>query len=151
MKKIAAMILCCLLMLNAGSVLASGEDFSTWYTTYAYSVGLPSPTKTVLEWNRYMVNHNFPTHILRGVSAECRNWNGTPLNALGLEPTSGSNLRSFPDFSTNSTILAKVHGNEPVFIYFSFYFPYNNRVWYYAVTEYGLEGFLVSTRIWIVP
>ena len=149
MKRFFALLLCCVLLLAAAPVKAEREDFYTWLSASTYLVGAPAWGKapTPIVWEPYFANYNFPMYVLRGVSRECQQWNGTPINSLGLEPTSGSNMRSYPDFSTNNNIIHKVHGNETVFIYFSFYFPYNNRTWYYAATESGIEGFLVSTRI----
>ena len=149
MKRLFALFLCCALLLAAAPVKAdTAETFYAWFEAAPlFGVAAPGKASSPLVWVPYLANYNFPEYVLRGVSAECRKWDGTPVNSLGLEPTSGSNLRSSPDFSTNSNIIHKIHGNETVFIYFSFYYRYNNRTWYYAVTESGIEGFLVSTRI----
>ena len=146
MKRFLALALS--LMLLAGISMNSGSARAENYTAYsayqACTYGMSS--SQVIEWNSMMVNYNFPTYVLRNVITECRSRRGTPINMLGLVPTSGSNLRSYTSYGNNRNIIMKIHGNETVYVYYSLY-DSNGGLWYYAVTKSGVEGYLAAVRI----
>ena len=148
-KKLLAIVLCCALMVSAG--LAEGKDasFELW-VTFSLQFAPGSIPVNGLQWNTQLVNRNFPKSVLRGVVSECKAYNGTPVNTLGLEPTGGSHMRQTPVLPNRANYMSNVkytiHGNETVYLYFRFTDNYG-REWYYAVTAGGIEGFLVSSRI----
>ena len=161
MKKVLVLVLCFAMMLNVGIAKCENSSFEAWLS-FCFRVGntVPSPNPDtssspdsstyknyVLLWDTNMVNHNFPKSVIRNVEDLCQRLNGTPVKNLGLEPNSGSNLRSTPDYSNHANnIIMKIHGNETVYLYFSFYNQYGVQ-WYYAVTSGGVEGYLCASRI----
>ena len=98
------------------------------------------------EFRPWLLNHNFPTHMLRNVTYECQSWNGIPINGLAIDLSGGINLRSTPDYSNNKNIRMKVHGDVTVYIYFEFYNQYGTH-WYYGVTDSGVEGYMAAVRL----
>ena len=164
MKKVLVLVLCFAMMLNVGIAKCENSDYNAWLAfCYRLENTVPSPDsntpqfsnsvsyqKYVLLWDTNMVNQNFPKSVIRNVEDLCQRLNGRPVNNLGLEPNSGSNLRSTPDYSSHANnIILKIHGNETVYLYFTFYNQYGVQ-WYYAVTSGGVEGYLCASRILMV-
>lgn len=114
-----------------------------------------------MEFDRALVNHNFPTQVIRDVSGLCSNYYGTPVGCLGLVSNRGSNLRSYPTIKghdvltqdgptvEDSSIIRKLHANETVYVYFSCYDKSGNE-WYYVVCTNGMEGYLFANRIMLI-
>ena len=141
MTRLLTLTLC--LTLAAGAVLAPNParaDSGVLACTFGMT---PSQ---VIEWERMMVNYNFPTYVLRDVIRECKANRGHPINCLGLVPTKGSNLRSSPSYANNHNIVMKIHASQTVYVYYSLY-DSNGGLWYYAVTASGVEGYLAAVRI----
>ncbi len=146
-KMILALVLVLLLFISAIPSGLAGDGYDDWL---AYScIALPGPAAFMRrpeEFRPWLLNHDFPTRVLRNVTNECRSWNGYPVNGLAIDLSGGINLRSAPDFSSNRNIVMKIHGDVTMYIYFELYNQYGTH-WYYGVTESGVEGFLAASRI----
>ena len=126
-------------------------DCSGWHQLY----------NRPMEFDQTLVNHHFPTQVIRDVSGKCTDSYGTPVGCLGLVSNRGSNLRSRPtikghDVMTkdgptieDSSIIRKLHANETVYVYFNCYDNSGNE-WYYVVCSNGMEGYLFANRIMLI-
>ena len=152
MKKTMKIALTLMLVLSLFiSAIPSGlasDGYDEWLAYCCIIVG-PGPGAFVRrpeEFRPWLLNHNFPTRVLRDVSYECKSWNGYPVNGLAIDLSGGINLRSTPDYANKRNIVMKIHGDVTMYIYFELYNQYGTH-WYYGVTESGVEGFLAASRI----
>ena len=151
LKTMLAVLLAISLSFPALMNTAKADDggYGEWIE-FCYAVAVPGPKKHhVEEFRPWLINHNFPTRVLRNVTYECRSWNGNPINGLAIDLSGGVNLRSTPNYSNNRNIVMKVHGDVTVYIYFEFYNQYGSH-WYYGVTESGVEGYMAAVRLQLV-
>lgn len=140
MKKAAAILITLMVIMTAASGMAcegcSWEDYRD---------------TEPLTWKTYLVSNNFPESVIRDVSALCQSYHGTQIECLGLTCNKGSNLRAVTNFrDSGSSILRKLHANITVYVHFSFY-DANGNEWYYVTCSDGLEGFLLASRILLIP
>ena len=147
MKMILAVVLVLSLFISAMPSGLASSGYEDWLV-YCYAAGTaPSkPARHIEEFRPWLLNHNFPTRVLRDVTYECKSWNGYPINGLAIDLSGGINMRSTPDYSNNRNIVLKIHGDVTVYIYFELFNQYGTH-WYYGVTESGVEGYLAASRI----
>ncbi len=166
MKKLLATLMLLVLLCSTVSAMASGywyDGKGWWYFDNNGNWDKLYTDSTPMQWNSYMVNHNFPTSAIRDVSSVSAQYNGTPVGCLGITSNKGSNLRSYPTTEgryqylggyrpswVDNSIIRKLHANETVYVYFSLYDD-KGREWYYASCPDGTCGFLYADRIMLIP
>ena len=164
MKKIIAVLLMAVLLVMTTNVLADSlcYRYGQWWVRDDDGY-LHSTQSRPLEWKPEKINYNFPMSVVRDQSEACRQYNGIPLNCLGLTSTAGSNLRGTTSVNgklsydsnwrqdyNDPTIIKKLHGNVTVFVNFKFYSS-NGDEWYHVTCSDGMSGLLLAKRILLFP
>lgn len=162
-KTVAFLMVVAMVMITAGA-MASGfwYDGQGWWFYDNYGNWERLYRNDPIEWNTYLVNHNFPTSLMYDMSDMCDRYHGTPVGCLGLISDQGSNLRDYPTTDgtyrylggsqpsfVHNSIIRKVHGDTTVYVFFSFYSE--GRQWYYVTCDDGVTGFLAASRVRLIP
>ena len=162
-KTVAFLMVVAMVMITAGA-MASGfwYDGQGWWFYDNYGNWERLYRNDPIEWNTYLVNHNFPSSLMYDMSDMCDRYHGTPVGCLGLISDQGSNLRDYPTTDgtyrylggsqpsfVHNSIIRKVHGDSTVYVFFSFYSE--GRQWYYVTCDDGVTGFLAASRVRLIP
>ncbi len=164
MKKAIAFLMILATLMISASAMASGYwyDGHGWWYINNYGNWTKLYQSEPMEWNTYLVNHNFPTSLMYDMSGMCDSYNGIPVGCLGLVSDKGSNLRSYPTTEStymylggkhpsivHNSIIRKLHADTTVYVYFSFWS--GSDQWYYVTCADGTTGFLFASRIRLIP
>ena len=123
--------------------------------------GLSSDGTTIMlpSTGEFSSSAAFPQDVIQDTSELCSQYNGTPVECLGLTGKAGCNLRSVPTIDgtlsydknrqqeyTHPSIVRKLHADITVYVYFSFINASSDK-WYYVTCADGQTGFVLAKRI----